>query len=85
MALAEQETIININGAETTANVYSTQPGMIAKIKKLPGARPYGAGWEADVPKSWIQIRPPKKVVLTPEQKAKRAEILKKVNAARKK
>lgn len=83
LTLAEQETIITFSAADTTANIYSTHQPWINKIKKLPGAKPYGIGWEVDVPKNWIKVTPPRKP--TKAQLAHLDEIREKSLAARRK
>ena len=52
----ERETIITFNEAESTANIFSTSQPWINKIEKIPGCRRVGAGYEVDIPKSWIKF-----------------------------
>ena len=53
---AERETIISFNDAGKNASVFSSSESWIKKIKKLPGAKPVGDGYEAEIPKGWITI-----------------------------
>lgn len=71
----EMETVITFNAEEKTANIYSTDPVWIRKIKELGGERD-SIGWVIDVPKSWIKIRRPLK--LSEAEKERRRELLRK-------
>lgn len=76
----ERETIITYNNAEDTANVYSLNLPMLRKIRKLAEDYPDDVKIlhqaddmiEATVPKSWVKIRPPRK--LSDEQREAMAE-----------
>lgn len=81
LSKAERETIISFGELDETANVYSTSPAMITKIKAL-GGKPDGAGYSVDVPKSYIQIKPPKKI--TSEHKKKLTAHLKQNSTTKK-
>lgn len=84
----EQEVIIIYNADEEEANLYTTQPRLIEKIKTLIKDR----GEEIEVvkedeqsisvniPKDWIKIKPKK--VLTEEEKKKAKERFEKVKKA---
>ena len=72
----EQETIITFNAAEKTANIYSSDPVWIRKIKNMKGSRKYSIGYEVDVPKSYIKVSPPRQY--SEETKKKMAERLRK-------
>lgn len=53
---AERETVITFTDADKEASVFSTSETWMKKIKKLPGAKQVGDGYEAIVPKGWIAI-----------------------------
>lgn len=79
----ELETIITFNEAEKTASVYSCSPRYIEKMKKLAESEPDKVklikqdanGADFIVPKSWVKIRPPRKI--SDEQRQAAAERLK--------
>lgn len=79
----ERETVITFNADDKTANIYSTIPSWVNKIKKIDGWKEYGIGVEVDVPKSWVRLQRPNK--LSPEAKAKLVARMKNNNPARKK
>lgn len=72
---AERETIINYNNADATANVYSLNQPMRRRILALAEEYPEDVkitrleddSIEAEIPKGWVKIRPPRK--LTDEQR----------------
>lgn len=73
----EQETIINFNEAEATANIYTHNGGLIRKLDALADQRPEEAkrgrsfpdgGREFTVPKRWVKVNASR--ILTEEQKA---------------
>lgn len=61
LTLCERETIITFNEGESTANIYTASASMAKKLSKLGEVVETGSGWEVEVPKSWVVIRPPKK------------------------
>ena len=63
----EQETIINFNEAEDTADVFTYNERWIRHLE--------GLGFTAYIPKHMIHL-PRKKVELSPEEKARRTERL---------
>lgn len=83
----EQETTINIMGADTVASIWTNQRRMINKLEKLRAEHEEiklirvddWEGYEYEVPVKWIKISPPRKVNMTDEQKAAAAERLKRV------
>nr|MBQ4456586.1 hypothetical protein [Clostridia bacterium] len=77
----EQETIINFNEEESTAQVYTFNRSLQTKLRKLSEERPEecridpderrtcgGAAAAYIVPKSWVKVAPPRKVTMTEEQ-----------------
>lgn len=69
----EQETIINFNEAEGTANVYTYNARLKKRLSTIDSPecvlKRQGDKWaEYDVPKAWIKINPPR--VLTAAQRA---------------
>ena len=76
----EQETIINFNEEEKTANIYTHNKSLISRLEKLCADRPdecipgYNQnaprGRSFDVPKKWVKVSPPIKRQLTDEQRA---------------
>ena len=87
LSKCEQETIINFNAEDKTANIYAATPTMIRKMNKLLEQRPNEVklvreddiSRTFEVPVKWVKIRPPKQ--LTDEQKQAMAERLKKLNS----
>jgi len=78
--LAERETVIQYDDASDEARLFTRHRGLAGSIMKrgiLPtredrrGGK--GASWWFTVPKSWVRVRPPRKVRKTQEQK--RAEL----------
>ena len=75
----ERETIINFNEAEPTASVYTHNKALRRKLDKLAEERPEDCRCVSEsrgdqagdyiVPKTWIKVRPPRKLVLTDEQR----------------
>ena len=60
----EQETIISWNAQEKTANIYSSDPTVIRRLRRrLPAALfiEHGLGIETDVPKEYVQLPRPKR------------------------
>lgn len=78
----EQETVIVIDPNAKTADVYSTAPSMIGRLRKLldhPDAKlDYDDQYclEIVVPMSWIRIRPPIVRTYTEEQRQAMADRL---------
>ena len=83
LSKAEQETIIQFTSDGKTANIYSTYGPWIEKIKKLGGKQSWqnSNGWEVDVPKEWIKVKPPRE--LSPAQKVAASKAVKKAQEAR--
>lgn len=79
---AEQETIISFSAADKDANIYSTDPIWIAKLKKLGGKMKGDYAIELSIPKSRISIRSGYK--MSEEDKAIRAERLAKLRESKK-
>ena len=83
LARWEMETIINWNKADGMANVYTHEGRIIKQLEKLGfkanKTNDHG-GKDYDIPKRWIKIRPP--MILSPEEKARRAHILEKTRGA---
>ena len=71
----ERETIINMNDAEPTANIFTQQAPMMRKLLKLAEERPDDVKilkqteemLEVSVPKKYVKIRPPR--FMSEEQK----------------
>jgi len=87
----EQETIINYNMEEKTANIYTHDPALIRRLEKLCAERPdeckpgYNQneprGKSYDVPKGWIKVSP--KRILSEKQRAAANAALGKANLSR--
>lgn len=80
LSLLERETIINFNDAESTANIFTASEVQMKKMKDLGTWTKTNGGWEIDVPKAWVKIKPPKAV-----SEAQRAASRRNVAMARKK
>jgi len=85
--LAELETICRYDRASDMANVFTCEKGLAASLLRR-GLKPTrenrregrGESWSFEVPKSWISVRPPRRLQLTPEQRrtlSERAVLLK--------
>lgn len=92
-SLEEQETTINISAINSKiADIYSSVPSMIRKIRKLFAEHPdevtidfdHQTDIYATVPASWIKISPKRVLNLTDEQKKERAERMRSISEARK-
>ena len=57
MAKADQETIIVINDAESTANVWSNSPTMMKRLKEKDGWYEQSGGVTVDLPKKSVIIK----------------------------
>ena len=86
----ERETIINYNNEEDTANVYTWNKSLIKKLSALLFDDHDIQCKYADeecatfvVPKSWVKVSPPRKVNLSEEQKAERAERMRKARESK--
>lgn len=90
LSLYEQETIINFNEEEKTANVYTHNRALRRKLELLAEQRPTecrmtktshdGQAVDFTIPKSWLKISPPR--VASEAQKAASRESLKNANLA---
>lgn len=90
LSLYEQETIINFNEEEKTANVYTHNRALRRKLELLAEQRPTecrmtktshdGQAVDFTIPKSWFKIFPPR--VASEAQKAASRESLKNANLA---
>ena len=87
---AERETIIRFDGEEEVAHVYTWSKPLIRKLTDLLDARDdiwLQSGDEECatfvVPKTWVRVGPPRTVNLTEEQKAERAERMKKARESK--
>ena len=81
MEREEMETIVNFNDAEPVASVYTLNKALQNRLAKLAAERPEECIADPDarlsdgmavsyiVPKKWIKVSPPRKVVLSEEQK----------------
>ena len=87
LSLYEQETIVNFNEEEATANVYTHNRALRRKLDKLAQERPQecvvarvsheGRAADYTIPKVWVRIYPPRTAApLTEEQKQRRREHL---------
>ena len=87
LSLYEQETIVNFNEEEATANVYTHNRALRRKLDKLAQERPQecvvarvsheGRAADYTIPKGWVRIYPPRTAApLTEEQKQRRRELL---------
>jgi len=82
----EQETIINFNEAEKTANIYTYNQKLRRQLETLISDRPGEIEFKSansgavtyNIPKSWVKIRPPR--VLSEAQKKVLARINPNVN-----
>lgn len=86
----ERETIINYNQEEDTATVYTWSKPLIRKLTELLDVRDDIQRKNGDdecatfiVPKTWIKVSPPRTVNLTEEQKAERAERMRKARESK--
>lgn len=59
---AEQETIISFSSSDSTANVYSTDPVWIARLKKMGGEMKGDYAIELTVPKKWVKVQKPREL-----------------------
>ena len=92
VALEEQETTVNIYPSQIQdfAEIYSSIPATIKKLRKFAEENPDevkiqkedGVGLFAQVPAKWVQIRKPKQMNLTDEQRAAAAERLRNARVA---
>lgn len=81
----EQEISVSFNNKDDHAIVWCGSPAHIRRLQKITKANSIepvrvdsqGICWH--VPKSWIAIRPPKKVKMTDERKAALSERFKKM------
>lgn len=76
----EQETIINFNEEESTAQVYTFNRSLQSKLRKLSEERPEECRLDSEernpdngsaafiVPKCWIKVSPPRTVTRSEEQ-----------------
>ena len=72
----EQETLVSFNEEEETATIITANGAWKRKLKELAAARPeevIETPWQEPfasftVPKTWIWVRPPRKLNLTEEQ-----------------
>lgn len=88
----EQETIINFNEEEKTADVYTHNKALCRKLEKSAVDRPEdcrfvrslheGQAAEYTIPKSWVKITP--KHIITEEQRAILQERARRVFSAQK-
>lgn len=93
VSLEEQETTINIypSPVQNYAEVYSCIPGMMKKLRKFAAEYPDEVRIEKEddigifvqMPARWIQIRRPKQMHLTEEQREATAERLREARAKR--
>lgn len=82
----EQETIINFNEEEATANVYTYNKALQRKLAQLAQERPqecildeardYGGALVYDIPKRWVKIIPNR--ILSEEEKERKIQALRK-------
>lgn len=85
----EKETILNYNDEEKDGTVYSCNAAMIRRMDRLAAQYPDEVKQFREdevsksyyVPKGWIKVNPPKKIVLSDEQKAIRSERLKEIRS----
>ena len=78
LSLYEQETIINYNEAEKTAEIYTHNKALRRKLERLAQERPEdcrlekgshdGQAVDYTIPKAWISVKPPR--VASEAQKA---------------
>ncbi len=80
----EQETIFNYNQEEKTASCFTHDPALIRKLDRLCEkdkaitVTREGDGWrEYTFPKSWLKVRPPRK--LSDEQRQELANRMKSI------
>ena len=91
----EQETIVNFNEEEKIARVYTFNRALQNKLARLAADRPDECLVDPDdrlsvdgagafiVPKKWIKVAPPRKSVMTEEQKDVLRNRMQLVNLAR--
>jgi len=86
----EQETILNYNMAEKTANVYTHDGALIRRLEKLCADRPgecvpaynqSSHGKSYDIPKKWIKINPTR--IMSEEQRAASADRLRRMKLSK--
>lgn len=92
----EQETVINYNEEETEARVYTFNKSLQNRLQKLTVERPDECRLDPDqrltgngaaafiVPKRWVKVAPPRKVIMTEEQAEAAKERLKAAREAKK-
>jgi len=83
----ETETVITYNDAEDEAGVYTGNRALLNRLRSLAEQYPDECRLEHEsrggdfadyiVPKKWIKVSPPRKVILSDEQRAQIAERLK--------
>jgi hypothetical protein len=74
--LAELETTLRYDRASDAATVFTCEKGLAASLLRR-GMKPIRENrrggrvesWIFEVPKSWITVRPPRKLRLTPQQR----------------
>ena len=94
ISIEEQETIINLypRKIKETADVYSSDQKIKKKLENLRQktdgdvvvTKSDDISIQAEVPRNWIKISPPRKVNMSEEQKQKSAERLRAAREARK-
>src|SRR2546426_651013 len=78
---AERETVVQYDDAGPSARVFTCHRGLAASLLRR-GVRPIRENrrggrvdsWSFEVPKSWIAVRPPRRLRLTAEQRRTRSE-----------
>lgn len=82
--MSEQETIINFSPGDKQADIYSSDPVVIRRLKKYADENPdkisvimdNASGIEVLFPMDWISFKPRKKRVMSEEQRQANAERL---------
>ena len=80
----ERETVIIYNEEEQSATISTLSPVMMRKLRKLAEQSPAeveleevpGGGVKCVVPKKYVSVRKPKKLKLSKEQLARKAEAI---------
>lgn len=73
LTLIERETIINYNDGDSEANIYTVSPVVKKRLEKLGEVHECNGGWELNVPKSWVTVKPPRKLSEAQKESARKA------------
>lgn len=86
LTLEEKETIILFNEKDKEAEIFTYNRALITNLKKFAKERPEEVqlkknngegGLTFIVPKAWLNVRPPRKLNLSEEEREKRRNVMK--------